>query len=475
MKTGKHKIRISTYPVGSKVYLASFGSVRHYEFIVVNPDNLDILATRKTLFESSDENIYTSPSRDDFGNKDCFHTYRTMDATLTLSQIGGISLVDKPNIGWGSLTSIYKRDYLLCDLPTIGPGPTSSNGGQVITDAANATHYSERRFSFGVLSSMFSSTVIAEETPNSLLAPRNVTLQQSCKYTKEAGGGPDGYLKDWTNEIVVEKSFFLVGTIDSEAPSGAMAQYLIMDAFSLKMRGHFVPDDITDRFYDTLTIPNVNNAENLRDLRDIRKSFPPIVKVLKKKSLKSFSELYLWYKYSYSTTMMDLKAYYEFFCNWYKDSLSRSENKRTAIVLSNVVSDKGVTITTTTRYSVITDTYCTSVLKALGLDINLSNTWDLLPFSFVVDWFINLGDIFSRIDHTEEVSKLNIKTVISSTKRDFVCQPLKALNCLDSCYGSYYYRSIDRQLPLGDQRLTLKNPGTHLIDGTALFIALKKR
>lgn len=39
-----------------------------------------------------------------------------------------------------------------------------------------------------------------------------------------------------------------------------------------------------------------------------------------------------------------------------------------------------------------------NALEKLGLNPSAANIWDLIPFSFVVDWFTNIGSILSRLD-----------------------------------------------------------------------------
>lgn len=42
-----------------------------------------------------------------------------------------------------------------------------------------------------------------------------------------------------------------------------------------------------------------------------------------------------------------------------------------------------------------------NALERLGLNPSAANIWDLIPFSFVVDWFVHIGPILSRLDAYE--------------------------------------------------------------------------
>jgi len=42
-----------------------------------------------------------------------------------------------------------------------------------------------------------------------------------------------------------------------------------------------------------------------------------------------------------------------------------------------------------------------NALESLGLNPSAANLWDLIPFSFVVDWFLPIGSVLSRLDAYE--------------------------------------------------------------------------
>lgn len=238
-----------------------------------------------------------------------------------------------------------------------------------------------------------------------------------------------------------------------------------------KILTHTIPDTLTDDIFDNLTIPDVNNVENLKEFKHVKDTLKPIIRFLRKRSIKTSAELYLWYKYTYSTSMMDLESYYKFFKNWALETSSKSDTKRIHLKYNYDTSDYKLN----TQYSIITDTYNCGILKGLGLDLNLSNTWDLIPFSFVVDWFINLGDIFARLDHDDVVSNLNVRTVITTTKKVVNYQPLALYGYDATCTSVVYQRTITDKIPVGNLSFSFKNPLNHVVDGSALFIAIHKR
>ena len=58
-----------------------------------------------------------------------------------------------------------------------------------------------------------------------------------------------------------------------------------------------------------------------------------------------------------------------------------------------------------------------SALDRLGLDISADNLWDLIPFSFVVDWFISVGPALTRMsDYSNSIVTRNLIARIESFK-----------------------------------------------------------
>jgi hypothetical protein len=47
-------------------------------------------------------------------------------------------------------------------------------------------------------------------------------------------------------------------------------------------------------------------------------------------------------------------------------------------------------------------------LQMIDLEITAENIWDLIPYSFVVDWVVNVGDILDRLDMIAQLDRFNI-------------------------------------------------------------------
>lgn len=58
-----------------------------------------------------------------------------------------------------------------------------------------------------------------------------------------------------------------------------------------------------------------------------------------------------------------------------------------------------------------------NALESLGLNPSAANIWDLIPFSFVVDWFTGIGSILSRLDAYENNALLrDVKSRVETFK-----------------------------------------------------------
>lgn len=119
---------------------------------------------------------------------------------------------------------------------------------------------------------------------------------------------------------------------------------------------------------------------------------------------KTAGDAWLTYRYAYSTTMLDVKEYKEYF--------KRIETITDELAIQTVTS-RGVFTRNgwTFRCSMeirITDflpTELTDQIKNLGFQLNAMNAWDMVPFSFIADWFLPIGDIIEAFQARTEAAQ----------------------------------------------------------------------
>lgn len=104
----------------------------------------------------------------------------------------------------------------------------------------------------------------------------------------------------------------------------------------------------------------------------------------------------------------------------------------------------------------------------------LANDWDLIPFSFVVDWFVDVQGLLEDLDNSVYEAYLSILSVLYTEKHIYVHDPdffsSGSWKCV-SCEHVYYHRRHSPSLhyaPLRLERGHLAN--INVIDGVSLVM-----
>lgn len=113
---------------------------------------------------------------------------------------------------------------------------------------------------------------------------------------------------------------------------------------------------------------------------------------------KTIKDAWLWYRYQYSTTKLDIEEmsdklrYLDFKYPGSYTAYTTFMDPREEV---NVKWTCGVTV-----HEQWTDLYdkVNSLLYRAGLYPGLVNIWDMIPFSFVVDWILPIGDLAQKIE-----------------------------------------------------------------------------
>lgn len=123
-------------------------------------------------------------------------------------------------------------------------------------------------------------------------------------------------------------------------------------------------------------------------------------------------DAWLFYRYQYTTTKLDISEYAELTRNLAAvaamDSI-RSDGvaKKDGITCHCYVEvDPGDIIPEETR----------SWLKSYGVKLTAYDVWDMIPFSFVADWFLHIGDFLETMERENWAYSLTIKDAWTSYK-----------------------------------------------------------
>ena len=178
--------------------------------------------------------------------------------------------------------------------------------------------------------------------------------------------------------------------------------------------------------FDNLPQAQQNLIANICDIVRAIKSFSSGFKELKS-VIEAGEEAWLTYRYVYNTTVSDAKEIEKLAERLY-DLTSSS---------SNLVSYGGCTIGGITYHcAIVVDASMfipediLSGFKQLGGRINLTNIWDMVPFSFMVDWFLDVSSILERFDTWVESGELPIKQIWYSFYSSYE-------DCRTSVYGRW--------------------------------------
>lgn len=111
------------------------------------------------------------------------------------------------------------------------------------------------------------------------------------------------------------------------------------------------------------------------------------------------------------------------------------------------------------------------VLQSVGLGIDARNLWELIPYSFVVDWFVNTSDMMKWIDSTSFPCWYDLNQAVTSEKKVVV---LPVDRYFPGMAGSVtltsYKRSVSSAIPVQPFELRFTDPSSHWLEASALLI-----
>lgn len=223
------------------------------------------------------------------------------------------------------------------------------------------------------------------------------------------------------------------------------------------------PDNLLVRLSEKIGPLQVNNLSNVESLRKWREFIPRIGP----RKVRTLAELYLWYKYTYSTSEMDLEEMFKFFT---RSTLRETKNKSKGfdhrVTLSNTIDNR-----TTDTFTFYFGSFEYALLDKFGLRLNLANTWDMIPFSFVVDWFTKIGDMLASLDARDFWVQVPLMCYVQtrSSKKDVYLD-----NAFTDLVQTSYIRDVSTKLPAVVVSPSLNMPNGHNFEAISLVIANHK-
>lgn len=293
-----------------------------------------------------------------------------------------------------------------------------------------------------------------------------------------------GKVTKWSPGTKMVKSYTAYTTDPSIAYSPARLKQHLEIFVNNQMEAVFpIPEadygDLAARAVKQKNTLDMNVFEFLRDLPNAKEMIPRLKNL---KSLKTHAGNFLAFKYGILPTASDLmliigafkarKPYFDKFGSQVFNASNR------------VVQEVGLMAYTLDQYVKVPianeDCDLQRLLDALdnfGMGLTLSNAWDLVKLSFVLDWFIDVGGFLERIDNNLRLLRYNIPYVTMSCKKTAIGEISPSNSNLMSgpIEWRYYHRWVSSHCPLPPLTLSITPTiSNHWLEASALLVQLKR-
>jgi len=241
-------------------------------------------------------------------------------------------------------------------------------------------------------------------------------------------------------------------------------------------------NDLAASAYNSLPFQN-NGLAYVKDfigMKDMAlKTAQDALSLLNGKKFKAIANLYLAFHYGWKLQVMDTKEFASGLSSFLEPSRLSASGQYWA--------PEGFSINCTYQVYYLPYEQLSSMLAKLfyyfDLSIDLSNVWDMTPWSFVVDWFFNIGDVLQTIDNYNSlIQRHRVTDVGRSTKAQRELKPSQIGLSADAdsfilgkIIASYYDRSYNTTPIPPTTNLSTGNLSTtvhqHWVEGSSLFIS----
>lgn len=236
--------------------------------------------------------------------------------------------------------------------------------------------------------------------------------------------------------------------------------------------------DLADAAEDNCRFCDINSVAYVADLIRLAKAVHSALKGDFSSLPKTWDDLWLSGRYGLRLTVADSKDLIKGVRHSMNATLGATSHARRRTVLNPPF--PGSTYVRETYYKLYynykQDPALVAIRKMMDWDLwpTWQNSWDLIPFSFVVDWFVDVEAVLKAEDNNIYEQYINVESVIY-TYKDIVDYPpemfdLSLSRCVNARAISYQRRhgSILHYAPLRVQRGHLTT--TNVIDGVTLLI-----
>lgn len=247
------------------------------------------------------------------------------------------------------------------------------------------------------------------------------------------------------------------------------------------------PDNFVDGVkvdaIEACKVVKINTLALLVDLKNIKSVATWAREIPRIRKLSQAARAYLGYKYGAPLTAADVTKMVASLSKlghkrtWNGRSISRSRGVCTAPSMLVPGCSWKREYNVKLYYTPIDDLARTTFrsLADFGLFPTRKNLWDLIPYSFTLDWVVNVSDYLDAADAEDYLHTLSIQGVVQSS-RDSITIPGSAISAglSGELEVIFYSRSVLPTLSLDLPSLQISNPSNHLLEGGALISARTK-
>jgi hypothetical protein len=248
--------------------------------------------------------------------------------------------------------------------------------------------------------------------------------------------------------------------------------------------------DLCSEAISNVQMLDINSIQYLRELVTMKASLIATYKLLQGNvSAKNISKLYLGLRYGLKLTIQDSKEILDALVTSAAKFAHPKWTSTRAQCMDYSSIDKGalagIGIEQSHNYKIYyepVDRGFKNLMRGLmnwDLAPTTQNLWDLIPLSFVVDWFVDMEAFFTRTDNRLYVNTLDVQGVIRTTKTTFRDidpgrlseSPWAGWTLTGSLDYSFYTRELGRQLTLPRFRIDTPKEFRNYAELTAIILS----
>lgn len=232
---------------------------------------------------------------------------------------------------------------------------------------------------------------------------------------------------------------------------------------------------------------SLSSLEFARDSYHWKQLMPPLKAFASLAKPKSWAQVYLWFHYGVSPTISDVSKLIDAIkSNWQYTfgDIARQfaychVKYGTSYDRTGKVRDDKVTYKCNARVSLRPKPQATNYLevlfyvaKAFNVELSAANIWELIPYSFVVDWFVNTSTYMRWADYSSYPTYYSVDNILLSHKRTM---DVPASRYVPGDTGNLsltaYQREIHYSFPTEPFDLRFTDPKSHWLEGVALLVS----